>query len=121
MAGGGHYFVCVISHVTAISDLFTVFCSYSSSCHLRVLSASGYCSRINPLSATVVTLAAFIPSKLVALTAYVYQPSLPQVASQAWLEPDVLDPHPGSTVGYHQSQALGGPDRSPAVPYVVLP
>ena len=31
----------------------------------------------------------------------VYQPSLPQVASQARLEPDVLDPHPGSTAGYH--------------------
>ena len=72
------------------------------------------------MSVTVVTLAAFIPSKLDALMAYVYQPSLPQVASQARLEPDVLDPHPGSTVGYHhQSQALGGPDRSPAVPYDV--
>ena len=49
-----------------------------------------------------------------------YQPSLPQVTSQVRLEPDVLDPHPGSTAGYHhQSQALGGPDRSPAVPYDV--
>ena len=72
------------------------------------------------MSVTVVTLAAFIPSKLDALAAYVYQPSLPQVTSQARLEPDVLDPQTGSTVGYHhQSQALGGPDRSPAVPYDV--
>ena len=72
------------------------------------------------MSVTVVTLAAFIPSKLDALTASVYQPSLPQVANQARLEPDFLDPHPGSTAGYHhQSQALGGLDRSPAVPYDV--
>ena len=48
------------------------------------------------------------------------QPSLPQVTGQARLESDVLDPHPGSTAGYHhQSQALGGPDRYPAVPYGV--
>ena len=72
------------------------------------------------MSVTVVTLAAYIPSKLDALTASVYQPSLLQIAIQAWLEPDVLDPHPGSTAGYHhQSQALGGPDRSPAVLYDV--
>ena len=46
--------------------------------------------------------------------------SLPLVTSQARLELDVLDPHPGSTAGYHhQLQALGGPDRSPAVPYDV--
>ena len=69
------------------------------------------------MSVTVATLAEFIHPKLDALTAYVYQPSLPQVTSQAWLEPDVHDPHPGSTAGYHQeSQALGGPDRSLAVP-----
>ena len=54
---------------------------------------------------------------LVALTDSVCQPSLPQVTSQPQIEPDVRDPHPGSTVGYHQElQALGGPDRSPAVP-----
>ena len=63
----------------------------------------------------------FIQSLLVALTASVYQPSLPQVISQARLEPDVLDPHPGSTAGYHhESQALGGPGRSPAVPSAPL-
>ena len=74
-------------------------------------------SRFDSLSVTVANLAEFIHSKLDALTAYVYQPSLPQVTSQARLEPDVHDPHPGSTAGYHQeSQALGGPDRSPAVP-----
>ena len=44
--------------------------------------------------------------------------SLPQVTSQARLESDVLDPHPGLTAGYHH-QALGGLDRFPAVPYDV--
>ena len=69
------------------------------------------------LSVTVATLAEFIHSKLDAITASICQPSLPQVSSQARLEPDVRDPHPGSTAGYHQeSQALGGPDRSPAGP-----
>ena len=74
-------------------------------------------SRVDSLSVTVATLAEFIHSKLDAITASVCQPSLPQVSSQARLEPDVRDPHPGSTAGYHQeSQALGGPDRSPAGP-----
>ena len=69
------------------------------------------------MSVTVAYLAVFIHSLLAALKAYVYHPSLPQVTSQARLEPDVRDPHPGLTAGYHQgSQALGGPGRSPAVP-----
>ena len=57
--------------------------------------------------------------QLVALTAWLGEPPLPQVACQARLESDVRGPHPGSTAGYHhQSQALGGPDRCPAVPSV---
>ena len=53
-----------------------------------------------------------------ALTAS-YEPPLPQVASQARLESDVLDPQLGVTTASHQMfQALGGPDRSPAVTYV---
>ena len=52
---------------------------------------------------------------LVALAAYM-EPPLPLVTSQAGLESDVLDPQPGVTVGTrHMCQALGGPDRSPAV------
>ena len=106
----------VYYHMSAVSDSFTVFCSSSSSCRLRVLSttlsARGYCSRINTLTVTIIALAAFSQCQLVALKACVYQPSLPQVTSQARLESDVLDPHPGSTAGYHhQSQALGGPDN----------
>ena len=47
------------------------------------------------------------------------EPPLPQVACQARLKSDVRGPYPGSTAGYHhQSQALGGPDRCPAVPSV---
>ena len=46
--------------------------------------------------------------------------SLPLVTSQARLESDVLDPQPGVTAGTRRMfQVLGGPDRSPAVPYVV--
>ena len=46
--------------------------------------------------------------------------SLPLVTSQARLESDVLDPQPGVTAGIcRMFQALGGPDRSPAVPYDV--
>ena len=74
-------------------------------------------SRVDSISITVATLAEFIHSKLDAIMASVCQPSLPQVSSQARLEPDVRDPHPGLTAGYHQeSQALGGPDRSPVDP-----
>ena len=74
-------------------------------------------SRVDSLSVTVATLAELIHSKFDAITVSVGQPFLPQVSSQARLEPDVRDPHPGSTAGYHQeSQGLGGPDRSPAGP-----
>ena len=47
------------------------------------------------------------------------EPPLPLVTSQARLESDVLDPQPGLTAGSrHMFQALGGPDRYPAVPSV---
>ena len=55
---------------------------------------------------------------LVALTASL-EPRLPLVTCQARLESDVCDPQPGVTAGSRRMfQALGGPDRSPAVPYV---
>ena len=79
-------------------------------------------SRVESLSATVATLAEFVHFRLDALTASLCQPSLTQVSSQPRLGPDVRDPHPGSTAGYHlQSQALGGPDRTPAVPPTAPP
>ena len=44
---------------------------------------------------------------------------LPLVASQARLESDVLEPHPGVTAGFRRMfQALGVLDRYPAVPSV---
>ena len=44
--------------------------------------------------------------------------SLPLVTSQARLESDVLEPQPGVTAGARRMfKALGGQDRSPAVPY----
>ena len=47
-------------------------------------------------------------------------PSLPQVTSQARLESDVREPQPGVTAGSRRMfQALGGPDRSPVVPYAL--
>ena len=55
---------------------------------------------------------------LVALTASM-EPPLPLVTSQARLESDVLGPQPGVTAGTRRMfQALCGPDRSPAVPFV---
>ena len=44
---------------------------------------------------------------------------LPLVTSQARLESEVLDPQPGVTAGFRRMfQALGVPDRCPAVPSV---
>ena len=44
---------------------------------------------------------------------------LPLVTSQARLESEVLDPQPGVTAGFRRMfQALGVPDRYPAVPSV---
>ena len=57
---------------------------------------------------------------LVALMATLELP-LPLVTSQARLESDVRDPQPGVTAGSSRMfQALGGPDRGPAVPFVSL-
>ena len=49
-----------------------------------------------------------------------FLPSLPQVTRQARLESDVREPQPGVTAGSRcMFQALGGLDRSPAVPYAL--
>ena len=79
-------------------------------------------SRVETLSATVANLAELVHSKLDALTASLCAPSLPQVSSQPRLGPDVRDPHPDSTAGYHhQLQALGGPNRTLVVPPTAPP
>ena len=57
---------------------------------------------------------------LVSLTG-ILEPPLLLVTSQARLESDVRDPQPGVTAGSRRMfQALGGPDRYPAVPFVSL-
>ena len=123
VAGGGYYIVCVISHVSnlrLVHSLLLVIlllpppCSLCNPLRTRLLFADSsvdcYCSWLSCFHSLTVS----CPSGL-CLSA-----SLPLVTSQARLESDVLDPHPGLTAGYHhQSQALGGPDRSPSVPYDV--
>ena len=60
----------------------------------------------------------YIRLLLVALTASL-EPPLLLVTCQTRLESDVRDPQPGVTAGSRcMFQALGGPDRSPAVPSV---
>ena len=119
----GSYFVCVIPHVSnlrLVRSLLLIFlllpppCSLRNPLRTRLLftdsSVDCYCSWLSCFH----SMTASCPSGLC------FSASLPLVTSQARLESDVLDPHPGSTAGYHhQSQALGGPDRSPSVPYNV--
>ena len=50
---------------------------------------------------------------------FLWSLTLPLVTSQARLESDVLEPQPGVTAGFRRMfQALGVPDRYPAVPSV---
>ena len=123
VAGGGYYIVCVISHVSNLRLVHSLLllilllpplCALRNPLRTRLLFADSsvdcYCSCLSCFHSMAVS----CPSGL-CLSA-----SLPLVTSQARLESDVLDPHPGSTAGYHhQSQALGSPDRSPSVPYDV--
>ena len=119
VAGRGCYIVCVISHVSnlrLVHSLLLIILLLPPPCALRTRllfadsSVDCYCSCLSCFHSMTVS----CPSGL-CLPA-----SLLLVTSQARLESDVLDPHPGSTAGYHhQLQALGGPDRSPSVPYDV--
>ena len=119
MAGGGDYHVCEVSQsLSSKTRSKSSAPPPATSVPSLQPSPRGYIEeRVESLSVTVATLAEFVHSKLDALMASLCHPSLSQVSSQARLEPDVRDPHPGSTAGYHQeSQALGGPDRPPAIP-----
>ena len=116
-------FVCVLSHVSnlrlvqsllLIILLLPPLCSLRNPLRTRFLFADSsvacYCNWLSCFHSLTVS----CPSGL-CLSA-----SLPLVTSQARLESDVLDPHPGSTAGYHhKSQAVGGPDKSTSVPYDV--
>ena len=75
VAGGGSYFVCVISHVShlrLIHSLLPIILLLPPPCALRNL----YCSRFHPLTVIVLTLDIFIQWQLVALQACVYLPPL---------------------------------------------
>ena len=123
MVGGGSYFVCVISHVShlrLIHNLLIIILLLPPLCALRnllrtrllfaVSFVDGYCTSLRYFHSMTVS----CPSGL-CLSA-----SLPLVTIWARLESDILDPQPGVTAGSrHMFQDLGGPDRSPAVPYVV--
>ena len=106
--------------MSVIYDSLLVFCSSSSSCRLRGLSADitahgyvkgfsvdCYCPDISYFHSLTVS----CPSGLCLSV------SLPLVTSQARLESGVLEPQPGVTAGFRRMfQALGGQDRYPAVP-----
>ena len=102
MAGGGSYFVCMISHVShlrLIHSLLIIILLLPPLCALRnllrtrllfaVLSVDCYCTYLRYFHSITVS----CPSGL-CLSA-----SLPMVTSQARLESDVLDPQPGVTAG----------------------
>ena len=112
MAGGGYYFVCIISHVSHLRLVHSLLIIIllrvlSASLRTRLLFADSsvdcYCSCLRYFHSMTVS----CPSGL-CLSA-----SLPLVTSQAGLESDVLDPQPGVAAGSRRMfQALGGPDRS---------
>ena len=121
MAGGGYYFVCVISHVSNLRLIHSLLiiilllpppCALRNPLRIRLLFADSsvdcYYSCLHYFHSMTVS----CPSGL-CLSA-----SLLLVTSQARLESDVLEPQPGVTAGSRRMfQALGGQDRSPAVPY----
>ena len=75
--------------------------------------------RVIQLTVFVLTLAIFITMSVSCPSGLCLSASLLLVTSQARLESDVLDPQPGVTAGFRRMfQALGVPDRYPAVPYV---
>ena len=70
-------------------------------------------SQVDSLNATVSSLAEQLSARLDALTAYLLNPPLSQLSSQALLEPYVVEPQPGVTAGTRRTfQALGVHDRT---------
>ena len=121
VAKGGYYFVCVISHVSnlrLVHSLLFIILLLPPLCALRNPTAHGYCSQFHPSTCYCTYLSYFHSMTGSCPSGLCLSASLPLVTSQAWLESDVLDPQPGVTAGTRRMfQALGGPDRSPAVPY----
>ena len=109
VAGGGYYFVCVISHVSNLRLVHSLL--------IIILLLPPPCALCNPLR-TRLLFADFHSMTVSCPSGLCLSASLPLVTSQARLESDVLDPQPGLTAGFRRMfQALGGPNRSPAVPY----
>ena len=123
MAGGGSYFVCVMSHVShlrLIHSLLIIILLLPPQCALRNLLHTWLLFAVSSVDCYCTYLRYFHSMTVSCPSGLCLSVSLPLVTSQAQLESDVLDPQPGVTAGTHRMfQALGGPDRSPAVPYVV--
>ena len=117
-AEGVKYFNCVRWRVNIVR-LFLSLLLIPSSRHLRGLSANltarayvkGYSVNCFCSDSYFHYMSVSCPSGLC------FSASLPLVTSRARLESDVLEPQPGLTTGTsHAFQALGVPDRYPAVP-----
>ena len=123
VAGGGSYFVCMISHVShlrLIHSLLIIILLLPPLCALRNLLRTRLLFAVSSVDCYCTFLRYFHSMTVSCPSGLCLSASLPLVTSQARLESDVLDPQPGVTAGARRMfQALGGRDRSPAVPYVV--
>ena len=123
MVGGGSYFVCVISHVShlrLIYSLLIIILLLPPPCALRNLLRTRLLFAISSVDCYCTYLRYFHSMTVSCPSGLCLSASLPLVTSQARLESDVLDLQPGVTAGTRRMfQALGGPDRSAVVPYVV--
>ena len=120
VAGGGSYFVRVLSHVSHLRlfhSLLIIILLLPPLCALRNLLRT-FCSRFH-VACYCNYLRYFHSMTVSCPSGLCLSASLELVTSQARLESDVLDPQPGVTAGHCRLfQALGGPDRYPAVPSV---
>ena len=124
MAGGSSYFVCVISHVShlrLIHSHLIIILLLPPPCALRNLLRTRLLFAVSSVDCYCIYLRYFHSMTVSCPSGLCLSASLPLVTSQARLESDVLDLQPGVTAGSRRMfQALGGSDRSPVVPYVVL-
>ena len=122
VAGGGSYFVCVISHVShlrLIHSLLIIILLLPPPCALRNLLRTRLLFAVSFVNCYCTYLRYFHSITVSCPSGLCLSASLPLVTSQARLESDVLGPQPGVTAGTRRMFQALGPDRSPAVPYVV--
>ena len=123
MAGGGSYFVCVISHVShlrLIHSLLPIILLLPPLCALRNLLRTQLLFAVSSVDCYCTYLRYFHSMTVSCPSGLCLSASLPLVTSQARLKSDVLDPQHGVTAGTRRMfQALGSPARSPTVPYVI--